>query len=67
LTGRGWSVFVALCSNKAWLDLIECVFDLLQKWALGSELFSPVMRVTVLEFEPFHQEEEEFNPFRLNL
>jgi hypothetical protein len=55
-----------LCANKAWADLIECIFDLLQKWALGSSLFNPDMTVTVLEFTPFAQAESEFNPFRLN-
>jgi hypothetical protein len=63
---RGWSIFVSLCSSKAWVDLIECVFDLLQKWALGSTLFNPDMMMSVLEFVPFAQLGSEFNPFRLN-
>ncbi len=67
LSGRGWQIFVSLCANHAWLDLIEFIFDLLQKWALETELFSPEMRVTVLEFEPFHQDEAMFNPFRFNV
>ncbi len=67
LSNHGWSVFISLCSQKAWLDLIECVFELLQKWALETSLFSPDLKLTVLEFECFHQDEAHFNPFRLNL
>ncbi len=65
LTGRGWPIFISLCASKAWADLIECIFDTLQKWATGSDLFSPDLMFTVLEFIPFEQSDSSFNPFRL--
>jgi hypothetical protein len=67
LPSRGWEVFMSLCLAKAWADLIECIFDVLQRWALSSSLFSPDLRVTALEFEPFAQPMSEFNPFRFSL
>ncbi len=67
LSGRGWQIFVSLCASGAWIDLIEYVFDVLQRWANGSSIFSPDMMMTVLEFQPFLTNEGEFNPFRINL
>lgn len=67
LSRRGWTVFMSLCVNGSWIDLIETVFVTLQKWALNTAVFSPDLQVTVLGFEPFFQPWAEFNPFRLNV
>jgi hypothetical protein len=66
LSGRGWATFMALCANGSWIDLVECVFDVLKQWANATDMFRPNLRVSILAFEPFDLGDAGFNPFRLN-
>jgi exonuclease III len=63
LSGREWSVFVALCQAGAWQDVVEVTFAILKRWVTETQLFRPTFKLNVLEFEPAMDP----NPFRLSI
>jgi hypothetical protein len=67
LSGREWTCMLRIWNCEAWLDFIELLFDVPARWVRSSELFKLSFRLPVLEFAPFPQPLDLFNPFRINV
>jgi hypothetical protein len=51
-----WRVFVELCRVEAWEDVLDCIFDVLRRWA-GTNLFRDNFNLTVMEYENLSADE----------
>jgi hypothetical protein len=46
-----WPKFVELCKAESWEDVLDCSFEVLQKWVTETNLFKDDFRLHVLEYE----------------
>lgn len=53
LTGRDWTVFLALSRAEEWEDLTNFTFDVLSRWVEAVDIFKIQFRLAVLEYVPF--------------